>query len=219
MKDIETILLRIGCAFAAGIILGLERERNGHAAGLRTTILVCLAPTLAVLACGAMTEPTTLGRVTQGLFAGVGFIGGGVILKHDETGTIRGVTTAAVLWMATTLGFAFGLGYYLLGFLGLAVSVIIVYVLHPVSRRLHTRRFATLCITTAKGAITAKQGAELLDKLGLHVYATAFDFNSESNVYTIRLSLTYSCRDALDLPALVHATFTPIPGVTQIRWY
>ena len=214
----DPIYLKLGCAVLAGAVLGLEREYNGHAAGLRTTILVCLVPAFAVLACGSLMESTALARITQGVFAGVGFIGGGVILKQDKTDTVRGVTTAAVLWMATTLGFVFGLGLFKLGFTGLGVGVFVVYVLAPVAHLFHTRHRATLTVTASDGALTAKQGAELLAKIGLKVVISSFDFNTATGVHVFRFAITYRHRDTPELPAMVRGAFGSLPGILHINW-
>lgn len=215
----ETILLRLGCAIFAGVVLGIERERNGHAAGLRTTILVSLTPALATIGCQVIEEATALGRIAQGIFAGVGFIGGGAILKHDSSLTVRGITTAAVLWIATMLGFSFGLGQYLVGFIGLTVAVITVYTLQPLSRRMRMRWNATLTVTFSNGALTAKQGAELLEKLGIQVNSTSFEFHGDAAAtHTIHLAVTYDSRDALDLPVTVYSTLMSLPGVIYVKW-
>ena len=217
-STLDPLYLKLGCAVFASAVLGLEREYNGHAAGLRTTILVCLVPAFAVIACNTLTEPTALGRVIQGVFAGVGFIGGGVILKQDKTDTVRGVTTAAVLWMATVLGFVFGLGLFKLGFTALVVAVFVVYMLAPVAHLFHTRHRATLTVTASDGALTAKQGAEILAKIGLRVVINSFDFNIAGGVHVFRFSITYRHRDTPELPNMVRDAFAPLPGVRHINW-
>ena len=219
-QSLDSIYIKLACAVLAGTVLGLEREYSGHAAGLRTIILVCLMPTLALLACEIVFahDHEALSRIMQGLFAGVGFIGGGVILKHDKTDTVRGVTTAAVLWMATTLGLIFGFGLYQIGFIGLGLSFFVVYVLSPVARLFHTRRHAVLTITTTPGALTAQMGVEILSKLHLKATIVAFDYNAEASLHTLSFAISYRTRDIIDLPAWVRDAFTPIPGIRQLYW-
>jgi len=218
ITSLDPVFLKLGCALLAGLALGLEREYNGHAAGLRTTLLVCLAPALAVLMTDAIADETARGRVMQGLFAGVGFIGGGVILKQGDTDTVRGVTTAAVLWMATTLGVVFGLGLFELGFTGLGASMFIVYLLAFLTPRFHTRHHATLAITADGGALTADFGVHLLARLHIQATVKSFDFNNVSGNETFRFALKYRHRDTLEIPARVKGTFSTIPGVRQIHW-
>jgi len=215
--SLNPTVLKIACAVFAGAVLGLEREYHGHAAGLRTIMLVCLAPTLAVLVCDTLYDQTARGRVIQGVFAGVGFIGGGVILKHNTPDTVRGVTTAAVLWIATTLGFVFGVGMYLVGFVGLGISVFVVWVLFPVTRMFHTHRRAAVSITAADGAFSADKGIELLRALKLSATVSTFDFNAAAGTQTFCYSISYPTRDLPQLPARIREAFASIAGIQQIR--
>jgi putative Mg2+ transporter-C (MgtC) family protein len=105
--------LRLGTAILCGGIIGLERQLRGKAAGIRTSILICLGTQLFV-ALGASfgndsrMDPT---RVLSYVVSGIGFLGGGVILARE--GAIIGVTSAAVIWVLAALGAAIGLGFML----------------------------------------------------------------------------------------------------------
>jgi putative Mg2+ transporter-C (MgtC) family protein len=117
------IAVRLALTMLAGAILGLDRGARGHAAGLRTTILVALAAAVAMvqanilLPVGGKTPASfsvlDLMRLPLGILTGVGFIGGGAILKRGDI--VRGVTTAATLWIATVIGLCFGGGQLGLG--------------------------------------------------------------------------------------------------------
>lgn len=105
------ILVRIAAATIAGAIVGFERERTGKAAGLRTHMLVALSSAIFVL--GPLEAGMLEGdvsRVVQGVAAGIGFLGAGTILKLTEEGQVRGLTTAAGIWLTAALGVAAGLG-------------------------------------------------------------------------------------------------------------
>jgi len=215
---VTLIFMRLGCALLAGLALGLEREYNGHAAGLRTTLLVCLAPALAAVMM-SKADVNAQARVIQGLLAGVGFIGGGVILKQGDTDTVRGVTTAAVLWMATVLGVLFGFGLFTLGFIGLGASMFIVYLLSYVTPRFQNmRHHATLSITVESGTLTARKAVEILSWLNIQATVKSFDFNLSSGNDTLRFFLKYRHGDTLKIPALVREEFSTRPGVRQIHW-
>ncbi len=103
-------------ALAAGAVLGYNRETRDKPAGLRTYILVSLGTAffaLVPIQLGIVQEnPGDFTRVIQGLVAGVGFIGGGVIWYHEhkEKSPVRGVTTAAGIWVSSALGLAAGCG-------------------------------------------------------------------------------------------------------------
>lgn len=107
--DSSTFWLRIGTAILCGGAIGLDRQLRGKAAGLRTSILICLGTTIFVSLGdsypGARTDPT---RVLGQVITGIGFLGAGVILARD--GKILGVTSAAVIWMLAALGALIGLG-------------------------------------------------------------------------------------------------------------
>lgn len=100
----------LGAALCAGII-GMEREHAQKAAGLRTHVLVGLGTAFFIVSAQeAGLSDTDLSRVIQGLATGIGFIGAGAILKLDESREIKGLTTAASLWVAAAVGVAAGLG-------------------------------------------------------------------------------------------------------------
>jgi putative Mg2+ transporter-C (MgtC) family protein len=106
-----SILIRVIAATLLGAIVGFQRERVGKPAGLRTHILVSLGTAVVVLACAASgMDMAGQSRVIQGIVTGIGFIGAGSILKVSEEKDIRGLTTAAGLWLTAAVGVACGLG-------------------------------------------------------------------------------------------------------------
>src|SRR5204862_4221868 len=122
--DFHDILLRVGAAFLGSMIIGWERQSHGRPAGLRTTILASVAAAVAMIISemlfvqsGAMPGATSWrpdpARLGAGILTGIGFLGGGAILKHHDF--IVGVTTAATLWFMTVIGLAFGGGLFALG--------------------------------------------------------------------------------------------------------
>ncbi|MFY0581519.1 MgtC/SapB family protein [Cystobacter fuscus] len=117
--DDTTIVLRLLLAFGLGATLGLERELRGHQAGLRTHILVCLGSCLFTLSSLFVALPlvsdTThearadISRIASQIVVGIGFLGGGAIIRHETR--IKGLTTAANLWLTASVGLACGLGF------------------------------------------------------------------------------------------------------------
>jgi putative Mg2+ transporter-C (MgtC) family protein len=105
------LIVRLLIALFVGALLGYQREKVGKAAGLRTHMLVSLAAALftATPELAGM-DAAAVSRVIQGLAAGIGFIGGGAILKLTDERQIRGLTTAAGIWLAAACGVAAGLG-------------------------------------------------------------------------------------------------------------
>jgi putative Mg2+ transporter-C (MgtC) family protein len=106
------LLVRLLAAAALGGVPGYERERSGKVAGLRTHMLVSLGAATFVVATGAAGASTQdLARVVQGIATGIGFIGAGAILKRaGEAEDVHGLTTAASIWMAASIGVSAGLG-------------------------------------------------------------------------------------------------------------
>jgi putative Mg2+ transporter-C (MgtC) family protein len=122
--DFWRIVVRLAIAALLGAIVGVQRERSGKPAGIRTHMLVASGSALFVLGAlefGMDSDP--LSRVIQGLITGIGFLGAGAILKLEEKRQIEGLTTAAGIWLTAGIGLVVGLGRF-----GLAlVSVVLAW--------------------------------------------------------------------------------------------
>ena len=129
--------LSIACLLALPI--GLDRERENRGAGLRTFPLVCLASCGMVLltrqALG--TDPQIHARVLQGLMTGIGFIGGGAILKGDEN--VRGTATAASIWNVGVIGAAVGFDRYGIAVILALVNILLLRVMVPLKRGIYRK--------------------------------------------------------------------------------
>ena len=109
--QVTRIVLRLFIAAALGGLLGYERERQGKAAGVRTHMLVALGAALFVLVPQqAGVESGDMTRVIQGVVAGIGFLGAGAIIKGGAEESVKGLTTAAGIWLTAAIGIACGLG-------------------------------------------------------------------------------------------------------------
>ncbi|MVA37407.1 MgtC/SapB family protein [Agrobacterium vitis] len=125
---VADIVLRLVLTMVASALLGFNRERGGHAAGFRTTILVSLAACIAMIQANILLDASERAngsmdilRFPLGVLTGVGFIGGGAILRRGDL--ITGVTTAATLWLITTIGLCFGGGQIILGVIATAAAL------------------------------------------------------------------------------------------------
>lgn len=117
MVNLFSTIIRLTLAFILGGVIGLEREKKGVSAGLRTHILVTVGATLIMLTSlhiydmfkgeGCSIDP---GRIAAGVVTGVGFLGAGTIIRSKEG--IRGLTTAASIWISSAIGLAVGCGYF-----------------------------------------------------------------------------------------------------------
>ncbi len=134
------VLLRVFAAVLLGAVVGIERERAGKPAGLRTHMLVSLGTAVVVIACqDAGMSLDGLSRVIQGIVTGIGFIGAGTILKLNEQREIQGLTTAAGLWMTAAIGVAAGLGILGVAVIGTLVTVLILVLEHFIDSRRNTQ--------------------------------------------------------------------------------
>ncbi|OZI64546.1 MgtC/SapB family protein [Bordetella genomosp. 4] len=111
IKEATVIVLRLGLAVILGAAIGYEREMKGKDAGLRTHMLVSLGAAIFVLVPSASgMQIADMSRVMQGVIAGVGFLGAGAILKQENDRVVKGLTTAASIWIVAAIGVAAGYG-------------------------------------------------------------------------------------------------------------
>ena len=136
-RETVRIFLRLTAALLAGGIIGLQREASGKAAGLRTHMLVCAGTTLFVLATLEVgMQQDAMSRVVQGLATGIGFLGAGAILKLEDRNQIKGLTTAAGIWMTAAIGVAIGLGQLGTAAIGTVFAWFVLAVLIKIDRRI-----------------------------------------------------------------------------------
>lgn len=131
------MLFRLGLAALLGAVVGLQRQRARKPAGLRTHMLVSLGAALFVL--GAHDAGMTvddLSRVIQGLIAGIGFLGAGAILKSAQEREVKGLTSAAGIWVTAAVGVAVGLGQWVLAAVGVVLAWVILGVLGRMEERM-----------------------------------------------------------------------------------
>jgi putative Mg2+ transporter-C (MgtC) family protein len=127
---------RLIAAAVLGGLIGLEREQAGKAAGIRTHMMVALGAALFVLVpIAAGLEPGDLSRVIQGIAAGMGFLGGGTIVKRADD--IEGLTSAATIWFTGAVGIAVGAGDVWLAALGVACAWVVLKIALGLDRWAH----------------------------------------------------------------------------------
>lgn len=125
------LAVRLILAALVGGMIGLQRERVGKAAGLRTHMLVSVGAAIFVLVPQqAGMDLEGLSKVIGGVITGMGFIGAGAILKHTDEKDIQGLTTAAGLWLTAALGTAAGMGREITALMGAVLALLILSALH-----------------------------------------------------------------------------------------
>ncbi len=204
-------LLRLLSAWAFGMLMGVERERHGRAAGVRTMGLVSAGAALfTILSTSLVDERADPGRIASNIVTGIGFLGAGAILRYGVS--VHGLTTAASVWLAAAIGMACGFGSFVLASVATALALLTLVMLRPLS---HGLRPVT---TGASIAISAKVSPELLQQVAEHVREqggaiTKIELGPERGKYQLLL-LEATFGEEADLDDLV-AMLTCLKGVSE----
>lgn len=138
------ILIRLGAAVLIGSLIGLDRNLHGKPTGVRTLGLVALGTAMLTMASmnfvtDGHVDSSAVSRVIQGLVTGIGFLGAGVITHHPDNDHVRGLTTAASIWITAGLGILCGLGSWQIALVALAMVFLLFVLGKPLERALHRR--------------------------------------------------------------------------------
>lgn len=220
------IALRIALTTLAGAAIGYDRGERGHAAGLRTTILVALAACLAMIQANLLM--TTAGKTSNsfvvldlmrlplGILSGVGFIGAGAIFKRDNL--ILGVTTAATLWFVTVIGLCFGGGQIELGVAGSLLGLAIISGLKLIERRMMQHRNVEFAVKWRGGGFSQSEALRLMTEAELEIMHMTVKYGAGGEPSEIRCALRERCRpDRHDMPARV-AELARRADVVDLEW-
>jgi len=153
--DYLEIVIRLTAATLLGGVLGLDRELKSKPAGLRTHALVALGSALATLVTIQFLGGVDRGAITrtiQGIIAGVGFLGGGAILRAKDRDEVTGLTTAASIWLVAALGVACGGGFWISSLVSVVLALLVLVAGRPIEDFVH-RKF-----------VAKKNGARLPDE-------------------------------------------------------
>ena len=132
------VFLRLAAAVRAGAVLGFDREIRNKPAGLRTMALVSLGSAVFVVATASAATADSTSRVIQGVITGVGFLGAGSIIRGRTEESVRGLTTAASIWLAAAVGVACGLALWAVVVISCCFGLLIL-VLEPIDRWLKAK--------------------------------------------------------------------------------
>lgn len=177
-------LCRVAVAGGIGLLLGLEREMSHKPAGLRTQVLVTVGATLFILSSVSLGADAA-GKVAANIVTGLGFLGAGVIFR--DGGTVRGLTTAALIWVNGALGVAAAFGDYILAVGGAIAAVLVLRMFGYVEGRM-----ATKC-RVARYHVTARDSPELMrsvqEALGhAHFQEGPLSFSRKDGVLSMRFA-------------------------------
>lgn len=219
------ILVKLVLAALAGGVVGLEREKHGRPAGLRTHILVSLGACLMMIVSEAfqlkyaafdVNSSVRLdpGRTAAQIITGIGFLGAGVIIKEGIT--VRGLTTAASLWLVAGLGMAFGMGLFVPGFMATALalmSLIFLKMLEPIIKK---DRYLDFAVTASDRPGLQDDLERIFSERGLQITDVRSNIDLVHGEITFEYILTqHRRRMGRELTALVGA----LDGVHKIRYH
>ncbi|HVA48408.1 MAG TPA: MgtC/SapB family protein [Pirellulales bacterium] len=220
------VAIRLALTVFAGGCIGLNRGEHGQPAGLRTTILVCVAAAVSMiqanllLATAGKTPDSfivlDLMRLPLGVLSGMGFIGAGAILRRDNL--VMGVTTAATLWYVTLMGLCFGGGQLGLGLSMLAAGMLVLSGLKSIERRLKQDRHAVLRLTVLPDGPGEDDLRRMLHEAGVRVHSCAFHSSTKLQHRRLRCEVRWrSSGDAIETPPVV-ARLAQLEGVVRLDW-
>ncbi len=215
-------ILRLLMAVLIGGLIGLDRAYRGRAAGFRTHILVCLASSLLMLLMGFQWEmipavhaesirvdPT---RMAQGIMTGIGFLGAGVIMQDKMI--VRGLTTAASIWITSAIGIVVGAGYYLAAFWCTALTLITLAVFNRMINVVPIRHYARLSVSFKRDdSLLQSQVEALVQKHQAAVSNFSHKLESEGKVITYQMIIR--TRDIGSFNAIADSLL----GLEQVRGF
>lgn len=192
------IIFRIVAALAAGSLIGLERSHRGRPAGFRTHALVCLASSLLMLvtvyeshwfprdsAARVMVDPT---RIAQGIMTGIGFVGAGAIIK--EGFTVRGLTTAASIWITAAIGILTGIGFYFAAVIGTVLVLGTLSAFRWIEARMPTETYAIFMVRYSRDAVVSEMGLkELVQSTGFSMHNLSYRLHGDVGQFEYRMVL------------------------------
>jgi putative Mg2+ transporter-C (MgtC) family protein len=146
LGGVGELFARLGSATLIGCVIGLNRDLRDKPAGVRTHSLVCLGAallTVTSLQLGWLDSTSldhgAVSRILQGIITGIGFIGAGVILRDEKGQNVRGLTTAASIWLVTCFGMTCGLGLWITALVALGLALMVLLLGGPLERAVHRR--------------------------------------------------------------------------------
>jgi putative Mg2+ transporter-C (MgtC) family protein len=217
------IAVRVLAAVLIGASIGFERTFHGRPAGFRTHALVCLASSLLMLVTvyptwwmavtptdAFRTDPT---RMAQGIMTGIGFLGAGVIFKEGLT--VRGLTTAASIWITAAIGILLGIGFYFAASVGAVATLAVLAAFRFIERRLPAEFYAHHSLTFQRGAVMSEEDMRgLLDAHGFSIANLSYRLSGDGRLF--EYGMVIKTRDRRNAEALSEH-LRRLPEVLEFR--
>jgi putative Mg2+ transporter-C (MgtC) family protein len=222
-SDHQEIALRLGIALAIGALIGLERSYHGRPAGFRTHALVCVSTCLLMLItvyegrwfptgvdARITLDPT---RMAQGIMTGIGFLGAGAIMKDGLS--VRGLTTAASIWITAAIGVLVGIGFYFPAVLAALITLGTLSVFRRIENWMPVQFYAQFVVRFAREAVMPEdQVRELIGKHGFAIHNLNYRLDSGDDFFEYRMVIRTG--DSKNARALT-LTLIALPSVKEFR--
>jgi putative Mg2+ transporter-C (MgtC) family protein len=204
-REYLTILIHLGAAVLAGGFIGLERTYHGRPAGFRTHTLVCTASSLLMLLTvyqwdllkgvpleTVRVDPT---RMAQGIMTGIGFLGAGVIMKEGLT--VRGLTTAASIWITASIGILLGIGFYFPAIVATLLTLGTLSLFRWIEAIMPSQYYARLHVRFKRQELLPEpELRELIVAHGFSVANLSYQLADEGKVFEYQMTLRADTRES-----------------------
>lgn len=220
------IALRLALTLVAGGVIGLNRGEHRRAAGLRTTLLLALAASLAMILVnvllplqGKATDSFVtmdLMRLPLGILSGMGFIGAGAILRKGDL--ILGVTTAATLWFVTVVGLCLGGGQIILGSIATALGSAVLWLLKPVENCLKQHRQGDLSVVVESGGPSQEDIQKSAEAAGYRISSFSIVYQSAPPTCEIQCLVKWESRSVEIRPPGFISDLAKRDKILKISW-
>jgi putative Mg2+ transporter-C (MgtC) family protein len=202
------ITTHLAAAWAAGSLIGLERSFHGRPAGFRTHALVCLAAALLMVVTAyqwdwlgagipmetVRTDPT---RIAQGIMTGIGFLGAGVIFKEGLT--VRGLTTAASIWITSAIGILYGVGFFFPATLATVATLGTLAVFRRIEAWIPSHSFGQLVLRFNNDQIPLeKEVRTLIEQQGFSIANMSYRLVREAGFFEYRMMIRTGDKRAIE---------------------
>lgn len=197
--DYGLITSRLMLALLAGGTIGMERALHGREAGFRTHALVCISASLLMVLMvyqwnlvpeqfldTVRADPT---RMAQGIMTGIGFLGAGVIIKEGLT--VRGLTTAASIWMTASIGIVIGMGLYYPAFLATVMTVVTLSLFRWVENRLPAQTYAKFTVRYVRSKHHLDEDAlrQLITDHNIRAFESSYQLDNEGKNFEYEMTI------------------------------
>lgn len=206
-NEVNTIgaVFKLCLSLLLGCCVGMERKRKGQIAGIRTFALISMGATLAMLL--SIYVPQEYlglkngdpGRIAAQVITGIGFLGAGAIIQMK--GSVRGLTTAAGIWMVATIGMAVGVGMYAVSIVATGLMLVILVLLEQLEHRIHVGWETRIIRVRTEGIITDIQTYRTaLNDFHINLINVFVEYDYEASV--TRLNLVVLAKNTTDIVAV-----------------